>query len=288
MLTTQQRAKQRAQSSKNMRKSTLLLLLTLFFISSANALERSTIYITRSLAYDAQKMGINQKTINNIVRIFSWSIDFNRDLKRGDRFIIIGKRRTAPSTLIYIGKKKRVAVFSHTDKYGRLGYYGINGKTLYPSFLRAPLKYKYISSKFQLKRFHPILKTWRPHRAVDYAAKYGTPVYAAADGIIKHRKRMGALGKSVHITHGSNYLTVYAHLSRFSRGLRASSRVKRGQVIGYVGSTGRSTGPHLHYELHYKGKRKNPLTWRLPKQKRVAKSDLKRFQKRARSILRSL
>jgi hypothetical protein len=93
-----------------MRKSTLLLLLTLFFISSANALERSTIYITRSLAYDAQKMGINQKTINNIVRIFSWSIDFNRDLKRGDRFIIIGKRRTAPSALIYIGKKKRVSV----------------------------------------------------------------------------------------------------------------------------------------------------------------------------------
>ncbi|CAC9653534.1 peptidoglycan DD-metalloendopeptidase family protein [bacterium endosymbiont of Bathymodiolus sp. 5 South] len=271
-----------------MRKFTLLLLFSLFFISGTNALERSTIHITRSLAYDAQRVGISQKTINNMVRIFSWKIDFDRDLERGDRFIVFGKRHATPSALIYVGKKKRVAVFSYTDKYGRLGYYGINGKTLYPSFLKAPLKYKRISSKFHLKRFHPILKTWRSHRAVDYAAEYGTPVYAVADGVIKHRKRMGALGKSVHITHGSNYLTVYAHLSRFSRGLRTSSKVKKGQVIGYVGSTGRSTGPHLHYELRYKGKRKNPLTWRLPKQKRVAKSDLKRFQKRAKFILRRL
>jgi murein DD-endopeptidase MepM/ murein hydrolase activator NlpD len=99
---------------------------------------------------------------------------------------------------------------------------------------------------------------------------------------------MGALGKAVHITHGSNYLTVYAHLSKFSRGFRTASKVRKGQIIGYVGSTGRSTGPHLHYELRYKGKRKNPLTWRLPKQKYVAKSDLKRFQKQAKAILRRL
>lgn len=269
-------------------KFTLLLLFSLFFTSNISSLERSTIHISRSLSYDAQRMGINQKTIDNIVRIFSWKIDFSKDLRVGERFIIIGKRHTTPSALIYVGRKKRVAVFFHIDKYGQFGYYDINGKTLYPSFLKAPLKYKRISSKFQKKRLHPILKTWQPHRAVDYAAEYGTPVYAVADGVIKYRKRMGALGKSVHITHGSNYLTVYAHLSRFTRRLGISSKVKKGQVIGHVGSTGRSTGPHLHYELRYKGKRKNPLTWRLPKQKHIAKSDLKRFQKRAKSILRNL
>lgn len=270
-----------------MRKYLLFLVATIFF-SSAGALERITIHITRSLNYDAQKANINHKTINNIVRIFSWKIDFNKDLRVGDRFIIIGNKGSAPSAIIYISGRKRVAVFSYIDKRGQLGYYDINGKTLYSSFLRKPLSYKRISSKFQKNRYHPILKTWQPHRAVDYAASRGTPVHATANGIIRYRKYMNALGNVVHIKHGANYVSVYAHLSKFARGLRPASRVKKGQVIGYVGSTGRSTGPHLHYELRYKGKRKNPLTWRLPKQKKVAKSDLKRFQNRTKAILRSL
>lgn len=264
-------------------------LFVLFFISSVNALDSTTIHVTRSLVYDAQRAGVSQKTVDNIVRIFSWKIDFNRDLHKGDRFIIVGKQNSAPNALIYISGKKSIGVFSYVDKYGHFGYYDINGKTLYPTFLKTPLKqYKRISSSFQLQRFHPILKTYLPHRGIDYAAETGAPIYAVADGIITHRKRMGLLGKSVYITHGSNYLTVYAHLSRYVSGLRAGSKIKKGQVIGYVGSTGRSTGPHLHYELRYKGKRKNPLTWRLPKQKSVAKSDLKRFQKKANAILRSL
>ncbi len=285
---TKQRVKQRVKSLTNMHKTILTLLFALLFINGANALDKTTINITRSLSYDAQRTGVGQQTVDNIVRIFSWKLDFNKDLHKGDRFIVVGKKNTAPKALIYTGGKKRVAVFSYVDKYGRFGFYDINGKTLYPTFLKAPLKYKRISSKFQLRRFHPILKTYLPHRGVDYAAASGTPVYTVADGIIKHRKRMGALGESVHIAHGSNYLTVYAHLSRYARGLKAGSKVKKGQVIGYVGSTGRSTGPHLHYELRYKGKRKNPLTWRLPKRKSVAKGDLKRFQKRARTIFRSL
>lgn len=270
-----------------MRKYLLLLIATLFF-NSTSALENTTIRITRSLNYDAQKANINYKMINNIVRIFSWKIDFNKDLRVGDRFIIIGNKNATPNAIIYTSGRKRVAVFSYIDKHGRLNYYDINGKTLYSSFLRKPLKYRRISSKFQRKRYHPILKTWQPHRAVDYAAPRGTPVRATANGIIKHRKYIGALGNVVYIKHGANYVSVYAHLSKFARGLRTASKVKKGQIIGYVGSTGRSTGSHLHYELRYKGKRKNPLTWRLPKQKRVAKSDLKQFQNRAKVILRSL
>jgi len=279
----------------NMLSRALFLIASLLLISpssalaySSNTLDRSTITITKSLNFDAKKANINPKIVKTLIRVFSWGIDFNKDLQKGDRFVIVGNQKSTPSALIYIGAKKHLAVFSYTDKHGRTGYYDINGKSLYPSFLRAPLKYDRISSKFQRKRFHPILKTWKPHRAVDYAAKRGTPVYSVASGVIQHRKRMGALGNTVYIKHGSNYVTVYAHLSKFARGLKPSSKVKKGQVIGYVGSTGRSTGPHLHYELRYKGIRRNPLTHPLPKQKQVASSDFWRFKNKANNILRSL
>jgi murein DD-endopeptidase MepM/ murein hydrolase activator NlpD len=278
-----------------MLKRALFLIISLLLISpssvlayGANTLDHSTIIITRSLNYDAKKANISPKIVKTLIRIFSWEIDFNKDLRKGDRFIIVGKHGANPSALIYIGATKSVAVFSYIDKRGRIGYYDINGKSLYPSFLKAPLKYKRISSKFQRKRLHPILKTLKPHRAVDYAAKKGTPVYSVASGVIQHRKRMGALGNVVHIKHGSNYVTVYGHLSKFARGLKPSSKVEKGQVIGYVGSTGRSTGPHLHYELRYKGVRRNPLTHPLPKQKQIAHSDFWRFKNRANTILRSL
>ncbi|RUM79539.1 MAG: hypothetical protein DSZ14_03640 [Candidatus Thioglobus sp.] len=278
-----------------MLKRALFLIISLLLISpssvlayGANTLDHSTIIITRSLNYDAKKANISPKIVKTLIRIFSWEIDFNKDLRKGDRFIIVGKHGANPSALIYIGATKSVAVFSYTDKHGRTGYYDINGRTLYPSFLKYPLKHSRISSKFQRKRLHPILKTWRPHRAVDFVAKKGTPVYSVASGIIQRRKNMGVLGNVVYVKHGSNYTTVYAHLSKFARGLKPSSKVKKGQVIGYVGSTGRSTGPHLHYELRYKGIRKNPLTHPLPKQKQVAHTDLWRFKNKANTILHSL
>ncbi|KAA0445160.1 MAG: peptidoglycan DD-metalloendopeptidase family protein [Candidatus Thioglobus sp.] len=284
--TTKRHAKRHLMPFNIMRKYLLFLLATLLF-SSVNAFDSKSINITRSLAYDAKKSGISPQIVKEIVRIFSWKIDFSRDLRRGDRFIIIGNKGAAPKAIIYNSGKKRVAVFSYVDKFGRLNYYAINGKTLYPSFLRNPVKYRRISSKFQRKRFHPILKTWLPHRAVDYAANKGSKVYASADGVVEKRKYIGALGNAIYLKHGANYVSVYAHLLRFARGLRVGKKVKKGQVIGLVGSTGRSTGSHLHYELRYKGKRKNPLTWHLPKQKRVPAPDLRRFQSQAREILRN-
>ena len=272
-----------------------LLLISIFIFANTAVLaqqndytKNTTITITRSLNYDGEKANVSPKILKTIVRIFSWRIDFNKDLKKGDRFIIIDSNKPNPSAFIYLTHTKRIAVFSHLDQSGRLGYYDINGKSLYPSFLRAPLTYDRISSKFQLNRFHPVLKVWRPHRAVDYAAKQGTPVYSVASGVVTHRKRMGPLGNVIYIKHGSNYVTVYAHLSRFARGLKVSSKVKKGQVIGYVGSTGRSTGPHLHYELRYKGVRKNPLTHPLPKQKKIPSNKLWQFKKKANKILADL
>ncbi|SHN91554.1 Peptidase, M23/M37 family [Bathymodiolus heckerae thiotrophic gill symbiont] len=250
----------------------------------------STIIVTinNSFGYDAQKSGLNLNTINTVVKALSWQLDFSSDLHKGDRFFIVSDGSEKPVGIIYKGSNKRIEVFSHTDDRNRSRYYDRYGYTLNSSFLRAPLKYKRISSKFQLKRYHPILKTYRPHRAVDYAAVSGTPVYSTADGIVKLKGWKGALGKVIIIKHGANYTTVYAHLSKYASNLRKGKAVKKGQIIGYVGSTGRSTGAHLHYELRYKGKRKDPLSYKLPTQKKISHTELWRFRSQVNKVLASL
>lgn len=247
------------------------------------SLKKINIYIKSSLNVDGKKAGLDLKTINTIVSVFSWKIDF-KALKKGDRFVVIKDLNDEVLALSYTSLGEKIKAYQFSDALGRSDFYDQHGRTIEPSFLSAPLKYKRISSGYQLKRFHPILKTWRPHRAIDFAADTGTPVYSVADGTIKKKKDMGALGKTVFIQHGQNYTTVYAHLSRYARYPRVGQKVKRGQVIGYVGSTGRSTGPHLHYELRYKGKRKNPLKFKLPKQKTIKAKQMWSFKKRVNQL----
>ncbi|SMN14774.1 Peptidase, M23/M37 family [uncultured Candidatus Thioglobus sp.] len=251
-------------------------------------LSTTVVTISNSFGYDAQKSGLSLSTINTVVEALSWRLDFNSDLHKGDRFYIVSDGSKKPIGIIYNGSNKRIEAFSHTDSRNRSRYYDRYGYTLNSSFLRAPLKYKRISSKFQLKRYHPILKTYRPHRAVDYAAVSGTPVYSTADGIVKLKGWKGALGKAIIIKHGANYTTVYAHLSKYASNLRKGKAVKKGQVIGYVGSTGRSTGAHLHYELRYKGKRKDPLSYKLPTQKKISRTELWWFRSQVNKVLASL
>ena len=248
----------------------------------------TTVVINSSFGYDAQKAGLGLSVVNTVVEALSWHLNFDTDLHKGDRFFIVTNGEKKPVGIIYKGNNKRIEAFSHTNERGKTNYYNRYGYTLNASFLRAPLKYKRISSKFQLKRYHPILKTYRPHRAVDYAADRGTPVLSTADGIVKLKGWKGALGKAIIIKHGINYTTVYAHLSKYARNLRQGGSVKKGQVIGYVGSTGRSTGAHLHYELRFKGKRKDPLSYKLPKQQKVASSKLWSFRTQVNAILASL
>jgi len=246
------------------------------------------IFINSSFGYDAQKAGLGLSVINTVVEGLSWHLNFDTDLHKGDRFFIVTNGGKKPIGIIYKGKNKSVEAFSHANERGKISYYNRHGYPLNASFLRAPLKYKRISSKFQLKRYHPILKTYLPHRAVDYAADHGTPIVSTADGVVRLKGWKGALGKTVIIKHGVNYTTVYSHLSRYVRNLRQGGSVKKGQVIGYVGSTGRSTGPHLHYELRFKGERKDPLSYKLPKQKKVASSKLWGFHTQVNAILASL
>ena len=251
-------------------------------------LSTTVVVISNSFGYDAQKAGLSLKTINTVVDALSWRLDFNSDLHKGDRFFIVSNKSKQLVGIIYKGSNKRIEAFAYNNSHGKTLYYDRYGHTLNSSFLKAPLEYKRISSKFQLKRYHPILKAYRPHRAVDYAAAHGTPVRATADGVIKLKGRKGALGKAIIIKHGANYTTVYAHLSKYARNLHKGKTVRKGQVIGYVGSTGRSTGAHLHYELRYKGKHKNPLTHKPPKQKKISRADLWQFRSQVNKILTSL
>jgi len=250
---------------------------------SVRNLKKLTFAISRSLSFDGINAGLSNSDIGEIVDALSWEIDFSSDLHKGDRFTII-KDNENIHAISYTGRK-RINLFLFEDKNFRPGFFDSRGKSLEQSFLRAPLRYDRISSGFQLKRYHPILKTYLPHRAVDYAAKTGTKVYSVADGVIKKRQSMGPLGKAIIIQHGTNYETVYAHLSKYNKYAKKGHRVKRGDVIGYVGSTGRSTGPHLHYEIRYKGKRRNPLTLKLPEERKIDPKKLKDFKERVRVLL---
>jgi murein DD-endopeptidase MepM/ murein hydrolase activator NlpD len=156
------------------------------------------------------------------------------------------------------------------------------------AFLRAPVDFRRISSRFAKERYHPVLGKKRPHRGVDYSAKTGTPIKAAGDGKIIHRGRKGGYGRTVIIQHGQRYTTLYAHLSRYNKKAKSGSRVKQGQIIGYVGKSGLATGPHLHYEFRVNGVHRNPLTIKLPAAKPIAKKYLEDFQLKSQPLLSRL
>lgn len=168
------------------------------------------------------------------------------------------------------------------------GYYSSDGSSLRRMFLKSPIHFARISSRFQKKRFHPILKIHRPHNGVDYAARRGTPVRAVGDGTILLAGRRGGAGNMIKIRHNSTYQTAYLHLQNFAKGIRKGTRVKQGQIIGYVGSTGMSTAPHLHFEFYQNGRFVDPLGRKFPSAEPVAAHLLERFQNEATVYRRSL
>ena len=164
----------------------------------------------------------------------------------------------------FTNKGKIYQAVRYTDQQGHTDYYSPDGHSMRKTFLRSPVAFSRISSRFSTGRKHPILNRIRAHKGVDYAAARGTPVKATGNGKIILRGKKGGYGKTVVIKHGSNYSTLYAHLNSYARGLRNGSRVQQGKIIGYVGSTGLATGPHLHYEFLVNGVHRNPLTVKLP------------------------
>ena len=256
-----------------------------------------TVEITDSLYQSALRAGLPESVIYRVTEIFQWELDFSRDVKRGDEFTVIFEERSLDGKKVGNGPILAVrfendGVLREAIRYvnsdGSAAYYTPKGKSLQRAFLRTPVPGRRVTSGFSYKRLHPILKVRRPHLGVDYGAPRGTPIVATADGKVIRASRKGGYGKTIILRHGQNYRTLYAHLSRYAKGVRKGKWVKKGQVIGYVGSTGLSTGPHLHYEIHVDGKARNPLSLNLPRAAPVDRKDKANYLEHAKIWLSRL
>lgn len=233
-------------------------------IISTTKIEGFSLEITRSPNYDILKQTGSRKLAQIFTAGFKNSLNFKRDLRVGDKLVMIyeqkyrlGKRFSMPilkTAMIEMRGKKHYIYLNNDDRY-----YDEKGHEVEGFLLARPVKGARISSYFSKRRFHPILKKWKAHLGIDYAARRGTPVVAAGSGKIIYASRAGTYGNLIKIRHSDGYETRYAHLKSFRRGIKRGRRVKKGQTIGYVGTTGRSTGPHLHFELRKKGRAINPL-----------------------------
>lgn len=247
--------------------------------------------ISSSLWNDMLDAGVSPLLIISLSDIYAWTVDFF-GLQKGDRFRVIYDESICDGETVSVDTV-RYAVFSSGDddlpavmfnqKDGGNIYWNEKGESMRKAFLKAPLKYSRISSGFSYARRHPVTRRVQPHTGVDYAAPAGTPVMTIGDGVVTSVKYEGAGGNVVRIRHNSVYSTAYLHLSRFGKGIRAGARVKQGDVIGYVGSTGRSTGPHLDFRVWKNGSAINPLKMESPPAEPVADSNMEEFKKVCRT-----
>jgi len=244
--------------------------------------------IESSLFLAAQDAGISQNVIMELANVFAWDIDFALDIRKGDNFTVLYEELFRNGEKISNGNIL-AAEFTNNDKIYRAvrytnpqtnnsEYFTPDGKSMRKAFLRTPINFARISSRFNPNRRHPVLNTIRAHKGVDYAAKTGTPVYSSGDGKVIFKGVKGGYGKTVIIKHGTKYTTLYAHLNSYNRKLRVGSKVKQGQTIAYVGKTGLASGPHLHYEFRVNGVHRNPLTVKLPESSPVPKRYMPDFE----------
>lgn len=242
--------------------------------------------IDSSLFVASQRAGLPDNLTMRLAQIFQWDIDFVLDIRPGDEFFVLFEELYFEGEFVgygdilaaeFVNQGRRYRAVQYQTQSGRKDYFTPDGISMRKAFLRAPVEFSKISSRFNMRRLHPVRKTVRPHRGIDYAAPIGTPILAAGDGRINTATRNRANGRYIIINHGQQFVTKYLHLSKFARGIKAGKRVKQGQVIGYVGATGLVTGPHLHYEFLVNGVHMNPRTVALPKAKSIAKGELPQF-----------
>lgn len=228
--------------------------------------------IDSSLFVSGTEAGLSASLIFELIRLYSWDVDFQREIQRGDQFeVVFEQYNTVDGEFVREGNilfaklilsGTQLPLYRYEYKPGRFDFFDDKGNGARKPLMKTPINGARLSSRFGRRR-HPILGYTRMHRGVDFAAPSGTPIYAAGDGTIVYRGRKGGYGKHVRIRHNSQYSTSYSHMRAYKSGHRKGSRVKQGQVIGYVGSTGRSTGPHLHYEIIEFGRQANPLRIKL-------------------------
>ncbi len=241
--------------------------------------------IENSLWVDMRDAGVSPLLILSLSDIYAWTVDFF-GLQKGDRFRVLYEEKVCDGEVIAVDTV-RYAIFSHDgqdlpsimfdQKDGGNIYWNEKGESMRKAFLKAPLKFSRISSGFSYARRHPVTRRVQPHTGVDYAAPKGTPVMSIGDGVVTSRKYEGAGGNTVRIRHNSVYSTAYLHLSGYAKGLKVGQRVRQGEVIGYVGSTGRSTGPHLDFRVWKNGSPINPLKMDSPPAEPLRKEFMDEF-----------
>jgi murein DD-endopeptidase MepM/ murein hydrolase activator NlpD len=256
-----------------------------------------TATVQGSLYYTAQKSNIPYQFVTKMTEILKREVDFSHAIRSGDQFSIIyegkyiGTKMVGTGELIaasYTSKGKTVQAIRHVSANGSTDYYSPQGNSFKKAFSRYPIKFSHISSTFAVSRYHPILHYKRAHKGIDLAAPIGTPIQATGDGVITVIDRHNGYGNMIKIKHDSKFSTIYGHMLKFQKGLYKGSRVKRGQVIGYVGQTGLATGPHCHYELHVNNEPRNPTSTSLPTSSPIPAREIKGFKAKTGMLLARL
>ena len=249
--------------------------------------------IESNLSLAAREAGLPVPILLELIRVFSFDVDFQREIQPDDYFEVLYEalheedgRLAKTGDVLYASltlSGYRLEYYDFTPEDALSDFFDLTGQSVRKTLMRTPVDGARLSSGFSMRR-HPILGYSRLHQGTDFAAPRGTPIYAAGDGVIEAAGRNGAYGRYVRIKHNSTYKTAYAHMKSIRKGMRRGKRVRQGQIIGYVGSSGRSTGPHLHYEVMVRGKQVNPLKLKLPSGQKLRGKALKRFQARVVEI----
>lgn len=243
--------------------------------------------ISKSLYETIVAAGMDERLALALAEVFAWQIDFAADIQEDDSFKVVYEERYLDGAYVMPGKILAASFINNDEQFKAFyfkgekteaGYYDENGAALQKVFLKSPLQYKYISSGFSYGRVNPVTRKVSPHRGIDYAANSGTPAVTIGDGTVIQAGWNGLYGISVTVRHNDVYRSVYGHFSSLAKGIRVGAKVKQGQVVGYVGSTGQSTGPHLHFEIHKYNSYVNPFTVEVPPGKPVDSSDMPALQ----------
>ncbi|MBC9000051.1 MULTISPECIES: peptidoglycan DD-metalloendopeptidase family protein [unclassified Pseudomonas] len=250
--------------------------------------------INSSLSQSAARAGLSHSLTMDMASVFGYDVDFAQDIRQGDEFDVIYEQKVVNGKAVgngpilsarFTNRGKTYTAVRYTNKQGNSSYYTADGNSMRKAFIRTPVDFARISSKFSMGRKHPILNKIRAHKGVDYAAPRGTPIKAAGDGKVLLAGRRGGYGNTVIIQHGNTYRTLYGHMQGFAKGVKTGGTVKQGQVIGFIGTTGLSTGPHLHYEFQVNGVHVDPLGQKLPMADPIAKAERARFMAQSQPLM---
>ncbi len=252
--------------------------------------------IQSSLFAAGEKTGMPPAALQQLIRLFSYDVDFQRDIRQGDSFEVMVDHHSLPDgTLVGVGEIDYAALtlsgvtlrlYRFEDRTGLVDYYNEKGQSVRKALLRTPVDGARISSGFGMRN-HPVLGFSKMHKGVDFATPIGTPVYAAGDGTVEKAGPWSSYGNYLRIRHTGTHATAYGHLSGYARGIHAGSRVRQGQIVAYSGNTGRTTGPHLHYEVLVSGQQMNPLKIKMPSGRKLAGEELRQFGKLRDGMIRS-